>query len=293
MKFGINSLLFTDTFLEKDVPLLAHCREMGFDTIEITPIDPDRFPARMVRQTAADLGMSVNINFALPEEANPLSPDVSVRQKSVELSRRIIDLCTEVGAEVYCGSNYCTWRSFTGQRRTQDEWNRGVECYRTIAEYASQSSNLILGVETLNRFESYFLNTAADTARFVDDVNLPNVTVHLDTFHQMNEEDNMGDAIRACGSRVGYFHACGSQRGVPGKDLVPWQETFDALRDINYDYCITIESFHPRQRIAPLAGIWRDFSPTPEDLATQGLAFVKEMYTRTFSDITTAKGGEP
>jgi D-psicose/D-tagatose/L-ribulose 3-epimerase len=284
MKFGINSLLFTDTFLEKDVPLLEHCREMGFDMIEISPVEPERFPAREVRRVAADLGMSVNINFALPEDANPISPDPAVRQRSIEVSRSIVDLCTEVGAEIYCGANYCAWRYFTGQRRTDDEWQWAVEACRAVGEYARQSSDLVLGIETLNRFESYFLNTAADTARFVDDVGLPNVTVHLDTFHQMNEEDNMGDAIRACGSRVGYFHACGSQRGIPGRDLVPWDETFAALRDIGYDGCITIESFHPRQRIAPLAGIWRDFADSPETLATKGLAFVREMYRRTWQN---------
>lgn len=282
MKFGINSLLFTDTFLEKDVPLLEHCRELGFDTIEITPVDHERFPARQVRQAAADLDMTVNMNFALPEDANPLSPDAKIRRKSIELSRKIIDLCNEAGAEVYCGSNYCAWRSFTGQRRTDDEWKWAVETYRTIAEYAAEASNLVFGVETLNRFESYFLNTAADASRFIDDVGLPNVTVHLDTFHMMNEEDNIGEAIRATGSRIGYFHACGSQRGIPGRDLVPWQETFEALRDVGYDYCITIESFHPRLRIAPLAGIWRDFAESPEELATKGLAFVRTLHTETY-----------
>lgn len=285
MRFGINSLLFSDTFLESDLPLLEHCRELGFDTMEITPIDPDRFPARLVRETAADLGMAINVNYALPEHANPLSPDPDVRHRSVELSRKLIDLCVEANADVYCGSNYCAWRYFTGQRRTEDEWNWGVEAYRAIAEYAQQRSNLVLGVETLNRFESYFLNTAADTCRFVDDVAMPNVAVHLDTFHQMNEEDNMGDAIRGTGSRLGYFHACGSQRGIPGKDLVPWGETFKALRDVNYGYCITIESFHPRQRVAPLAGIWRDFADTPEQLASEGLAFIKDLYAMTYGPV--------
>ena len=109
---------------------------------------------------------------------------------------------------------------------------------------------------------------------------MANVTVHLDTFHLMNEEDNIGEAIRATSSRLGYFHACGSQRGIPGKDLVPWQETFEALRDVGYDYCITIESFHPHQKVAPLAGIWRDFAESPEHLATQGLAFVRDMHAK-------------
>lgn len=283
MKFGVNSLLFTDTFLDRDLALLDHVRSLGFDTFEITPVDPDHYPAAKVRQLAADLGMNVNMNFALPAEASPLSPDPAVRKKSVDLSKKVVDLCNEAGAEIYCGANYCAWGHFTGKRRTDDEWKWAVESYRAVAEYAQETSDLILGVETLNRFESYFINTAADALRFVEAVGLPNATVHLDTFHMLREEDNLAAAIRHCGSRMSYFHACGSQRGIPGRDVVPWEETFLALRDVGYDYCITIESFNPRlEKIAKLVAIWRDFADSPEQLATEGLAFVRAMYEQIY-----------
>jgi D-psicose/D-tagatose/L-ribulose 3-epimerase len=284
VRFGINSLLFTDTFDEGDLPLLERCRELGFDVLEISPVDPDRFPARRVRQLADELGMSVNVNFALPEDANTISPDPEVRRRGVELSKKLVDLCAETGAEIYCGANYCAWRYFTGQRRTEDEWRWAVDCYRQVAEYARDNSELLLAVETLNRFESYFLNTAADALRFVEDVDMPNVKVHLDTFHMNIEEDDLGAAIRACGDRLGYFHACGNQRGVPGRDMIPWREALTALRDSGYRDCITIESFHPRLKIAPLAGIWRDFADSPEQLATEGLAFVQSVCQEVYGD---------
>ena len=280
MKFGVNSLNFTDTFLDADVALLDHVRELGFDTIEITPVDPDRFPAEKVRERARELGMTVNANFALPEDANPISPDPEVRKRSIELSKKVVDLCIAAGVEMYCGSNYVAWRYFTGKRRTEEEWAWGVEAYREIARYASERSDLQLGVETLNRFESYFINTAHDACRFVDDVGEPNATVHLDTFHMIREEDDIAAAIRETGDRLGYFHCCGSQRGIPGKDLVPWETTFEALRDIGYDYCLTIESFHPHKAIAAPAAIWRDFADSPEQLATEGLAYIRPLYER-------------
>jgi D-psicose/D-tagatose/L-ribulose 3-epimerase len=284
MRFGINSLLFTETFDERDLPLLERCRELGFDVLEITPVDPNRFPAQRVRQLADTLGISINANFALPEDANTISPDPEVRRRGVELSKKIVDLCSEAGAEICCGANYCAWRYFTGQRRTEDEWKWGVECYREVAEYARERSDLLLAIETLNRFETYFLNLAADALRFVEDVGMPNVKVHLDTFHMNIEEDDMGAAIRACGDRLGYFHACGNQRGVPGRDLVPWHETLAALRDSGYQDCITIESFNPRLKFAPLVSIWRDFADSPEQLATEGLAFLRGVYRDVYGE---------
>jgi D-psicose/D-tagatose/L-ribulose 3-epimerase len=292
MRFGINSLLFTETFDERDLPLLERCSEFGFDVLEITPVDPERFPARRVRQLAETLGISINVNFALPEAANTVSPDQEVRRRGVELLKRIVDLCSESGAEIYCGANYCAWKYFTGQRRTEDEWEWAIECYREVAEYAQDRSDLLLAIETLNRFETYFLNLAADALRFVEDVGMPNVKVHLDTFHMNIEEDDLGAAIRACGDRLGYFHACGSQRGIPGRDMVPWRETLTALRDCGYQDCITIESFNPRLKFAPLVSIWRDLADSPEQLAIEGLAFLRAVYRDVYGDAPDANASK-
>lgn len=274
MRFGINSLLFTDTFVERDLALFARARALGFDLLEISPVDLDAFPAAAVRRAAADAGMAVNMNFALPADANTISPERDVRRRGVELSKRVVDACVAAGAGIYCGANYCGWKYLTGKPRSEDEWLWGVESFRQIAEHAA-GSDLLLAVETLNRFESHFLNTAADALRFVDEVGTPNVSVHLDTFHMIREEDDMAAAIRLCGDRLGYFHACGSQRGVPGKDLVPWVEALTAVRDTGYRNGITIESFHPDLSIAPLVAVWRHFAATPDDLAAEGRAFLE------------------
>ncbi len=278
MRFGVNSLLFSGTFTEDDLSLADKVAAMGFDTFEVTPVDPDTFPARALAQRACDLGLTLNANFALPVEANTIDPDPAIRAKGVDLSKKVVDLCVEAGVGIYCGANYCAWGYQTGRRRTADQWSWGVESYRAICEHAV-GSDLIVAVETLNRFESFFLNTAADAVRFVDAVAMPNAAVHLDTFHMIREEDDLAGAIRETGSRMAYFHACGSHRGVPGRDMVPWDDTFRALRDVGYNSCITLESFNPGlERLAGLVCIWRDFAASPEDLAREGLAFLRAKY---------------
>lgn len=276
MKFGINSLLFTDSFVERDLELFDRAHDMGFDILEIAPVNLDTFPLKKVKKAAKDTGLEVNINFALPAEANPISPDADVRRKSVELSKRVVDVCAELDADVYCGANYCAWTYLTGKPRSEDEWFWGIECYREICEYAaSVAPELILAVETLNRFESHYLNTASDALRFVKNVGMDNATVHLDTFHMIREEDDMAEAVRACGDRLGYFHACGSQRGTPGNDMTPWVDVLTAVKDTGYDRGITIESFHPDLSLARLVAVWRHFAATPEELARDGLAFLQ------------------
>lgn len=276
MRFGVNSLLFSGTFGTEDLALADKVAGLGFDTFEVTPVDPDAFPAAALRQRARDLGLRLNANFALPKDANTISPDPGVRRRGIELSKKVVDLCLEAGVEIYCGANYCAWGYLTGRRRSADEWAWGVEAYRQIGEYAA-GSPLVIAVETLNRFESHYLNTAADACRFIDEVGLPNCKVHLDTFHMLREEEDLAQAIRDTGGRLAYFHACGSHRGIPGRDLVPWDATFQALKDVGYDTCITVESFNSGiERLAGLVCIWRDYADSPEQLATEGLRFIRK-----------------
>ena len=278
MKFGIHTLLFTETFIDKDLKLLERCKDMGYDAVEIIPFDPDRFPAKKVRAVAKDLGLTINTGYGMPPEYNTISPDAAVRKAGVEFSKRLIDLSNEAGAEVFGGAVYCGWGYLTGTMRTAEEWRWGVDSYREIAEYAARSSPLILGIEPLNRFESHFINIAADALQFIRDVGMPNVKVHLDTFHMIREEDDIVDAIRKTGPQLGYFHACESQRGIPGTGLVPWRDVFRTFKEIGYDGCVTVESFDPNMpRIAKLCCIWRKLADSPEQLATDGLKYLREI----------------
>lgn len=282
MQFGIHSLLFNETFLEKDLPLLEKCKQLGFDAVEIIPFDPDNFPARRVREVAASLGLTINTGYGMPAEYNIISPDPAVRRRGVEFSKRLIDLSNEAGAKVFGGMIYCGWGYLTGKMRTEDEWKWGVENYREIASYALETSQLTLGIEPVNRFESHFINTVSDALRFIDEIGLPNVKVHLDTFHMIREENDITQAVLNAGSKLGYVHACENQRGIPGTGLVPWKDFFRALRRVGYDGCVTIESFDPNmENIAKLCCIWRKLADSPEQLASEGLAFLKATWRAT------------
>lgn len=284
MKFGIHSLLFTETFLDKDLPLLDKCHAMGFDAVEIIPFDPDNFPAARVRSAVRDLGLTINTGYGMPAEYNIISPDPSVRQRGVEFSKRLIDLSYEAGAEVFGGMIYCGWGYLTGRPRTSEEWNWAVESYRQIAAHARDAGALILGIEPVNRFESHFINIAADAVRFVEDVGLDNVKVHLDTFHMIREEDSVPGAVRTAGAHLGYIHACENQRGIPGTGQVPWADFFEALKQVGYDGCVTIESFDPNmENIAKLCCIWRQLADSPEQLASEGLRYLRGVHEQVWA----------
>lgn len=63
--------------------------------------------------------------------------------------------------------------------------------------------NVTLGVETVNRYETNVINTAADTMELLADINRGNVVVHLDSYHMNIEEFSMEAAVRTCGDKLG------------------------------------------------------------------------------------------
>jgi D-psicose/D-tagatose/L-ribulose 3-epimerase len=165
----------------------------------------------------------------------------------------------------------------TGERRTKEEWSRVVEGLREVAQRA-RDLGVILCLEPLNRFETYFLNTQEDGARLVEDIGESNVRVHFDTFHANIEERNPVEALRALGTRLGHVHISENDRGIPGSGHVDWRGTMLALKAMSYNGWLTIESFaQPEPELASAACIWRDLAPSGDALAREGLSFIKSL----------------
>jgi D-psicose/D-tagatose/L-ribulose 3-epimerase len=65
--------------------------------------------------------------------------------------------------------------------------------------------------------------------------------------------------------------------------MVPWVPLFQALKQIGYGGCVTIESFDPGlESVVKLCCIWRRLADSPEQLATEGLKFVKGVYKQVY-----------
>jgi D-psicose/D-tagatose/L-ribulose 3-epimerase len=105
------------------------------------------------------------------------------------------------------------------------------------------------------------------------------VKLHLDTFHMNIEEKNQAAAIRKAGKLLGHFHACGSDRGTPGGDHIDWPNIVKALKAIGYQGDVVIESFTTDVKvIARAAAIWRKIEPKRDDIAVNGLKFLRKAF---------------
>ncbi len=151
---------------------------------------------------------------------------------------------------------------------------------QATAEHAAKCG-VMLGVEYLNRFETYLLTSAADTARFVEAVGHPSCKMMYDTFHANIEEKDIAQAIRGAGKHIVHVHISENDRSTPGAGHVDWKTSFDTLREIGYDGWYVIEAFGlALPALAAATKIWRRMFTDEMQLARDGLAFMKQECAR-------------
>ncbi len=277
MKFGVNALIWTASFDEGDLGLLPKVKRMGFDGIEIPRFSFDGFPAAKVRDALAGEGLETTFCSALTGQMSLVSTEKTVRREALAFLKRGIETTAELGSKLFMGPFCAPVGLLPGRRRTDDEWRWAVEGLRSLGDDL-EASGVTLAVEPLNRFETYFLNTAADGARLCDEVGHENIGVLFDTFHANIEEKNLGDGIRTLGGRLKHVHSCENDRGIPGTGHVDWPGVFAALSELEYEGWLTIESFGSHiKEIAAAACIWRDIAPSSDAIAEDGLKFLKKM----------------
>jgi D-psicose/D-tagatose/L-ribulose 3-epimerase len=277
MKFGVNALIWTANFDSACLPLLPVIKEKGFDGIEFPVFEPTGMPVAEIRRALADNGLECTVCSVLTGDLSLISHDATIRQRARARIADFVRLAADLGANIVAGPLYSPVGLLVGRRRTRDEWDRAVDAYRSLGPVLEQN-NVTLAVEPLNRFETYFLNTASDAARLCDEVDHPNFGILLDTFHANIEEKDLYEACLTAGSRLRHVHTSENDRGTPGKGHVDWHGLFSALREIGYNGWLTIESFgFGIVGVSAAAAIWRDIEPTPESIAFDGVRFLKKV----------------
>lgn len=280
MRFGVNTFVWVSPCTTVAVKELApEVKRLGFDILELACETPELIDVKQVKAELEKNSLQTIVCGAFGLDRNLCSTDPDLVENAKGYIRWLIDAAAELGSPVVCGPMY----SSVGKAHIDEplareaEWDRAVNGVREMAEYA-QSKDVKLALETLNRFETDMLNVVSQGLEFIRQTGMDNVGLHLDTFHMHLEEKNSGDAIRLANTKIYHFHACENDRGVPGTGQVHWDEVAQALKDVNYDGPVVIESFTSQvKEIARAVCIWREIAPSQDAIALQGLKFLKTL----------------
>ncbi|MBY0458798.1 MAG: sugar phosphate isomerase/epimerase [Gemmataceae bacterium] len=276
MKLGMNLLLWTGGVTAEHFPLLAKLKAAGFDGVELPVFGGAPADYKPIRAELDNLGLKCTTVTILTKETNAISPDAATRKKAVEWLKTVVEINHVLGAETVCGPYHSAIGEFSGTGPTADEKQRSADVLREVAEFAKQA-NLMMAVEYLNRFECYLITTAAQAVELVKMVDHPNLRTMYDSFHAHIEEKDPAAAIRTVAPVLAHVHISENDRGTPGTGQVNWDDTFTTLSEVGYDGWMTIESFgRALPDLAAATKVWRDLFPSPEDVYTKGIKFIKE-----------------
>ncbi len=275
MKYGMNMLLWTTDVNESHDVVLEQLKSFGYDGVELPIFDMDVGKFTQLGKKLDNVGLERTAVTVSPAEANPISDSAEIRAAAVDRLKQAIDVCHAVGVTLLCGPFHSAIGEFSGQGPTEDEWKYGKATLSQVADYA-KDAGVMLVLESLNRFECYFLNCAADTSRFVREVDHPNLKMMYDTFHAHIEEQDVVDAIKTCADQMVHVHISENNRSTPGEGQVDWKTTFATLKEINYDGWMVVEAFGlALPELAAATKIWRRMFPSEDHLASRGLQFMK------------------
>ncbi|PVA05414.1 sugar phosphate isomerase/epimerase family protein [Thalassorhabdomicrobium marinisediminis] len=279
MKLGINLLCLGGHIDDSHMPQLERIADIGYDHVEVPVMHGTPEHYEQLGRRLADLGLGRAQTSIVPDPAaNPLSDDPDVRQRGLAHLAWIQDCAEALGSQTVGGPFHAPIGAFTGQGPTEDELARGAEAHRTMAERAARHG-YTLALEPLNRFETYFLNTAAQARAYADRVDHPAFGIMYDTFHSHIEEQDQHAAIQHLGAAMRVLHVSENDRGVVGRGQIDFAGILKTVRDTGFDGPIVVEAFGAGvPELAAATRVWRPLFPDVETLFRESHDTIRTLW---------------
>jgi sugar phosphate isomerase/epimerase len=275
--------------IEKTIQRIA---ALGYEKIEIQGT-PEQYDTKQVGKLLKEHGMGCwgSVTLML-EDRNLLAKDKAQRAKSVQYVKDVVRMVRELDGTMVSVVP-ATVGKIVPDGRPEEEWEWAVEGLQDIYAY-SESVGILLGLEPINRFETYFLNRGDQALALAKAVG-PNCGVCLDTFHMNIEEDDLFAAIRRAKGRLVGFHVADNNRMAPGMGTLNWPKIIETLHEIGYDKVLSVEFCSPLDR-TPANPYPNSIDAAPEGLSPEQKKFLEDhgssAVTETFYAMLTQKSVE-
>ncbi len=284
MKYAISNWIYGD---ENLADTFARLSRFGYQGIELAG-EPGRYAIPEVRDLCRDHGLAVTsvltwCIYGIPGR-DMASTNRREREAALRYGRQCVDLAAEVGAPIVVVLPAPAGRTAPIRRPRAEtawkkaraaEWSLAVESMRSLADYAAGGS-IVLGLEPINRYETYLVTNVDQALRFLAEVGADNLKLHLDTFHMNIEEPDPAGAIRRAGDLLVNVHVSDSNRLPPGQGHTDFPALLRALKEIRYQGPLTLEPVPPGSDPL-LAAAMSEHLPLRDRYAQEAITHLKQV----------------
>ncbi len=275
MKLGIHAYAWCSKWSNETLDIIDRVKGLGLDFIEIPLMSLETFDAAAVKKRLKAKELGVCTSTVLLGDTDITSENEEIRQNGIDYLKACVKATNDIGAKNLSGVIYSQHVKQAFQRPSEKEWETSAKCLKEVAGYAA-GLGIDLGLEPVNRYETYLINTCDQALKLKEMIGEPNIKIHLDTYHMNIEEKSFYEATKAAGKDLMHYHLCENDRGIPGTGLVDWDGIFKALAEIGYTGNAALESFVDVTDNMN-TWVWRQLAPDGDTLLKEGVAFIRKM----------------
>lgn len=259
---------------------IRRASSLGYTKLEIAG-SPEHYDTNHVRKLLKEYGLSCwgSVTLML-EDRNLVAKDDAQRAKSVKYVKDVVQMVKELDGHMVSVVPG-TVGKVVPDGRPEEEWQWAVDSLKEIYEY-TEASGILIGIEPINRFETYFINRGDQALALAQAVG-PNCGVCLDTFHMNIEEDDLYEAIRRAKGKIVGFHVADNNRMAPGMGNLNWKKIMDTLQEVGYNDVLSVEFCAPLDR-TPANPYPNSIDEHPENLSQEQKKFLEDHGSASVSD---------
>lgn len=240
----------------RDMPFEAQCAfaaELGYDGLEVAPFTLSAEPHLLgehecasLRRAARAAGIEITgLHWLLvaPPGLSITTADDRVRRETIDVMRRLVDLCAHLGGRVLVHGS-------PEQRRLDPsdpdgDRARGEASFASVAAHA-EAAGVIYCIEPLSRQETSFVTSIAEAADIVSRIGSPALRTMIDArAAALAEEVRIPDLIDRWlpSGMIRHVHINDRSKLGPGQGEDVFADLFAALLRHDYDGVVAVEPF--------------------------------------------------
>ncbi|HEX3050412.1 MAG TPA: sugar phosphate isomerase/epimerase family protein [Aggregatilineaceae bacterium] len=277
LRYSVHAYAWTTSWSNETLNLINHAKSLGFDLIEIPLMEIEKVDPAAIKRRAEEVNIGVITSVACSEPRDLTADSEAVRKHGVEYLKQCVKAAADMDAQVVTGVIYSAIGRKIDSMPTQQHWDWAAKGLKEVARYA-QDFDVTVGLEPVNRYETFLINTCAQALQLRDMIDEPNVGIHPDAYHMNIEEEDFYSPTKLAAPYICHYHLSESHRGVPGQGTVDWASIYRALADCGYEGVVGLESFiESSEAMRAATCVWRQIAPSSDYLLSEGLKYLKGL----------------
>jgi D-psicose/D-tagatose/L-ribulose 3-epimerase len=242
----------------------------GFAGIEISPFtlaeNVDQITSAR-RRELRDIIRSEGLQFAgmhwllvTPPGLHATTADKTVRDKTWEYVRKLVDLCADLGKGIMVYGSP-KQRGIQGNTLAQaiENFKNGLA---SVAPHAGERGCTIL-IESLPSKDTNVINTLEQAVQMVKEINHPAIQTMFDFHNTADEKEPSEVLVKRYFPYIRHVHVNEMDGRYPGSGSLNFLPVFQMLSDLKYSHWVSLEVF--------------DFKPGPVQIVRDTMTFYQAL----------------